>query len=96
MLARSLHGVHADADVVTEPTATEVWIACRGSLIPAITVPGRADHAGVGQPDWRDGGAVNAVQKGALILVALDRFRKDGSPGPTSIIRSCPPAIWSL
>lgn len=72
-----VHGVHADAGVITEPTTGQVWLACRGSLIPTITVPGRTGHAGVGQPDWRDGGAVNAVEKAVLIFDALARFRGD-------------------
>jgi len=72
-----MHGVRADAGIVTEPTIGEVWIACRGSLIPTITVPGRTGHAGVGQPDWRQGGAVNAVEKAVLIMDALARFRED-------------------
>jgi acetylornithine deacetylase len=71
------HGVRADAGVVTEPTGGDVWIACRGSLIPTITVTGRAGHAGVGQRHWREGGAVNAVEKAALVLEALARFRED-------------------
>ena len=49
------HGLRADAGIVTEPTDFRVWIACRGSEYGVITVPGRAGHAEVRHPDWRDG-----------------------------------------
>ena len=35
------HGVRADAGIVPEPTAFDVWVACRGSVYPTITVEGR-------------------------------------------------------
>jgi acetylornithine deacetylase len=70
-VAAVAHGVRADAGIVTEPTSFDAWVACRGSLIPTITVRGRTGHAGVGQPDWRDGGAVNAIDKAEVVLRAL-------------------------
>ena len=76
-LAAVVHGVRADAGVVTEPSAFDVWVACRGSLIPTITVPGRPGHAGVKQPHWREGGAVNAVDKAHLVMDAMRRFQED-------------------
>ena len=44
-IASVAHGVRADAGIVPEPTAFEVWIACRGSVYPTITVEGRPGHA---------------------------------------------------
>ncbi len=76
-LAAVAHGVRADAGIVTEPSGFDIWVACRGSLMPTITVPGRPGHAGVGQPGWREGGAVNAIDKAALVLEALRRFQRD-------------------
>ncbi len=70
-LAAVAHGVRADAGIVTEPSGFDVWTSCRGSLMPTITVTGRPGHAGVGQPDWRQGGAVNAIEKATLIIDAL-------------------------
>ena len=32
----------ADGAIVPEPSGFDVWIACRGSLLPRITVQGRA------------------------------------------------------
>src|SRR6478735_561575 len=69
-LAAVRHGVAADAGIVTEPTAFDVWVGCRGSLSPTFVVPGRPGHAEMAQPHWRDGGAVNAIEKAGLVLEA--------------------------
>jgi acetylornithine deacetylase len=69
------HGLRADAGVVTEPTGFQVWIACRGSEYGVITVPGRPGHAEVRQPDWRLGGAVNAIEKAIVVLDAIASLR---------------------
>ena len=57
-MARELR---ADAAIVPEPGDLDVWIACRGSLLPTITVEGRSGHAGIaprhpddGRPRQRD------------------------------------------
>jgi len=76
-LASVAHGVTADAGVVPEPTEFEVWVACRGTLSPTITVPGRPGHAEIPQPHWREGGAVNAIEKAGIVLDAL-RGLRDG------------------
>ncbi len=76
-LAAVAHGVRADGGIVTESTDFEVQIACRGSLIPTITVPGRPGHAGCPQPHWRDGGAVNAIDKAGAIADAMRRLETD-------------------
>ena len=70
-------GVRADAGIVPEPTAFEVWIACRGSVYPTITVEGRPGHAELLQPHWRDGGAVNAIEKAQVVLEAISRLREE-------------------
>ncbi|HEX5192684.1 MAG TPA: M20/M25/M40 family metallo-hydrolase [Solirubrobacteraceae bacterium] len=70
-LAAVAHGVRADAGLVPEPTGFAAWVACRGILNPTITVPGRSGHADMPQPDWRDGGAVNAVDKAMTVLAAI-------------------------
>ncbi len=76
-LAAVRHGVKASAGIVTEPTAFEVWVACRGSLTPTITVDGRPGHAEMAQPHWRAGGAVNAIEKMAVILDAVRRLQDE-------------------
>ena len=74
-----LRGVRADAGVVTEPTSFEVWISCRGTSYAEIVVPGRPGHAEVHQPHWREGGAVNAIEKAQIVLDALKRLRDEWS-----------------
>jgi acetylornithine deacetylase len=81
-LAAVQHGVRADAGIVTEPTAFDVWTCCRGSLSPSITVEGRPGHAEMAQPDWRDGGAVNAIEKLAVVLEAIRALRERWRQSP--------------
>src|SRR5690242_9072928 len=76
-LAAARHGVRADAGIVPEPTAFEVWVACRGSLTPTISVEGRPGHAEMAQPHWKDGGAVNAIEKMSVVLDAVRRLREE-------------------
>jgi acetylornithine deacetylase len=65
-------GLRADAAIVPEPSTLETWVACRGILSPTITVQGRPGHAEAAQPHWRDGGAVNAIDK---MMVVLEEVR---------------------
>src|SRR6185312_772420 len=74
--------VAADAAVVPEPTGLEAWIACRGSLLPTITVQGRAGHAGLPGRDPQVGGAVNAIEKMSLVLEAVRRLRTEWASRP--------------
>jgi acetylornithine deacetylase len=76
-IASVAHGVRADGGIVPEPTAFEVWIACRGSVYPTITVEGRPGHAELRQPHWREGGAVNAIEKSQVVLEAVRRLREE-------------------
>ncbi|HLJ02195.1 MAG TPA: M20/M25/M40 family metallo-hydrolase [Solirubrobacteraceae bacterium] len=69
-------GLTADAAIVTEPTSFTVWVACRGSEYGVVHVPGRPGHAEVRQPDWRAGGAVNAIEKAAVVLDAIKALRE--------------------
>jgi acetylornithine deacetylase len=75
-------GLTADAGIVTEPTGFDTWVACRGSEYGVIRVPGRAGHAEVSQPPWRDGGAVNAIEKSVVVLAAIDSLRRDWGSRP--------------
>ena len=74
-LACVRRGLRADAAIVPEPSGLDVWTACRGSVYATITVPGRAGHAEIGQPDWREGGAVSAIEKTAPLLDGIARLR---------------------
>ncbi|MGZ4171832.1 MAG: M20 family metallopeptidase [Solirubrobacteraceae bacterium] len=68
-------GLAADAGIVTEPTDFRTWVACRGSEYGVVHVPGRPGHAEVRHPDWRRGGAVNAIEKAGVVLEAIASLR---------------------
>ncbi|HEX7526169.1 MAG TPA: M20/M25/M40 family metallo-hydrolase [Gaiellaceae bacterium] len=70
-------GLRADAGIVTEATGFDVWVACRGSEYARVRIPGRPGHAEVRQPDWRDGGAVNAIEKSTVVIDAIRSLRAD-------------------
>jgi len=70
-------GIKADAGICGEPTGFDVWAACRGTTNVRITVPGRTGHAEMPQPSWREGGAVNAIEKLEPILQAIRTLRED-------------------
>jgi acetylornithine deacetylase len=72
----------ADAAIVPEPSGLEVWVACRGSLLPTITVEGRAGHAGLPPRHPSQGGAVNAIEKTAYLLDAIRRLRDEWALRP--------------
>ncbi len=74
--------ITADGAIVPEPSALVVWIACRGSLLPRITVHGRAGHAGIHQLPPEQGGAVNAIEKMAIVLEAVRRLREHWAERP--------------
>jgi acetylornithine deacetylase len=65
------HGVQASAGLCAENTGFDIWTACRGSVVFEIEIEGRAGHAECRQPDWKAGGAVNAIDKTIPILQAL-------------------------
>jgi acetylornithine deacetylase len=75
-------GLRADAGIVTEPTGFAVWTACRGSEYCTIRVLGRPGHAEVRQPDWRSGGAVNAIEKAVVVIQAIESLRREWSQRP--------------
>ena len=74
-LACARHDVAADFAIVPEPSGLEVWPACRGSAYCEITVPGRAGHTENGPADWREGGAVNAIEMARHLLAGVERLR---------------------
>jgi acetylornithine deacetylase len=78
-MARELE---ADAAIVPEPGDLDVWIACRGSLLPSIFVEGRAGHAGIAPRHPDDGGPVNAIEKMAVLLEAIRRLREEWALRP--------------
>ena len=70
-IAAVARGVRADAALIPEPTSFDAWTAVRGDVIPTITVDGRVGHAGVEHPGWREGGAVNAIDRARVVMDEL-------------------------
>jgi acetylornithine deacetylase len=81
-LASVAHGVAADGAIVPEPTALTAWLGTRGSLMPTITVAGRAGHAGFPHEHWTAGGPVNAIEKAQVVLAALQALRDEWRDRP--------------
>jgi acetylornithine deacetylase len=105
-LAALAHGVRADASIVTEPSTLDAWVACRGALIATVTVLGRPGHAGMHHADWRDGGAVNAIDKALVIVDALRRLESEWRsredyghrllPGPDIVATGISAGEWTV
>lgn len=88
----------ADAAIVPEPSSLQIAIACRGSLLLALTVEGRPGHAGTPPRHPALGGAVNAVEKMAYLIEALRRLREDWAlrpPHPYLAAADCVPTVIS-
>jgi acetylornithine deacetylase len=81
-LAVAASGLRADGGIIPEPTSLTAWLGTRGSLMPAITVDGRAGHAGLSQAHWTAGGAVNAIEKMQVVLEALRRLHLEWQSRP--------------
>ena len=75
-------GVKADAGIAAESTDFDAWVSCRGTVTPTITVEGRAGHAEIPQPDWRQGGAVNAIEKLVPLLNGIQALREEWRARP--------------
>jgi acetylornithine deacetylase len=75
-------GYKADAALIPEPTDMDVLIAMRGSFYGEIVVRGRAGHAEITQPHWKEGGAVNAIGKAQIVLAALDELNQQWQVDP--------------
>ena len=69
--------MRADAGIAAEATAFDAWVSCRGTVTPTIRVEGRAGHAEMPQRDWREGGAVNAIEKLAPLLQGITALREE-------------------
>jgi acetylornithine deacetylase len=85
------HGVRADAGIIPEPTGFDTWIAGRGSSFLTIDVPGRPGHGEIDQPAWREGGAVNAIEKATILIDEIKRLRDDWRARPEQQHTLLPP-----
>lgn len=75
-------GFKADAAIIPEPTNMNVLIAMRGNCSGKITVKGRAGHAEMSHPHWKEGGAVNAISKSIKILQSIEDLREEWRTRP--------------
>jgi len=65
-----------------EPTNGALVPMCRGILWGEIAVRGRSSHIEIPQPDWRDGGAVDAIAKVRVVLDAIDELNDRWAADP--------------
>ena len=75
-------GYRADGAIIPEPTDLNVAPLCRGILWGRLTIPGRASHIEMPQPHWRDGGAVDAIPLGRMVLDAIDALNARWAADP--------------
>jgi acetylornithine deacetylase len=80
--ACAARGVKADAGLCAEPTGFDAWVACRGGVNPRVRALGRTGHSECFQPPWREGGAVNAIEKMLPVLDAIRALREDWRTRP--------------
>jgi acetylornithine deacetylase len=92
----SARTIAADAAIVPEPSGLAVWIACRGSLLPTVTVEGRAGHAGIAPRHPDDGGPVNAIEKTVYLVEALRRLREEWALRPPHPYLSPPDIVPTM
>lgn len=72
----------ADGAIMMEPTDMIVSPMCRGILWGKLTIPGRSGHIEIKQGDWRDGGAVDAIDLARMYLNAIEFKNKEWSTDP--------------
>lgn len=72
-------GITGDGAIVPEATGGDLYVACRGTDYARIRVPGRPGHAETAHPHWREGGAVNAIEKATIVIDALRGLRQEWS-----------------
>jgi len=75
-------GYTADAAFIPEPTDMKVMVAMRGSIYGKVNVFGRGGHTEMDQPDWREGGAVNAIEKSIKVLQAMAALSEEWRANP--------------
>ena len=75
-------GYRAAGAIIPEPTDLNVAPLCRGILWGRVTIPGRASHIEMPQPHWRDGGAVDAIPLGRMVLDAIDALNARWAADP--------------
>lgn len=75
-------GYTADAAFIPEPTDMKVLVAMRGSIYGKVKVRGRGGHTEMEHPDWKEGGAVNAIDKSVIVLQAMAALSEEWRANP--------------
>lgn len=75
-------GYRADAAFIPEPTDMKVLVAMRGSIYGKVHVRGRSGHTEMDQPDWKEGGAVNAIDKSVKVIQAMTALSEEWRTSP--------------
>ena len=70
-------GYRADACILTEPTDLDVQPMCRGILWGEILVRGKSGHIEMDKDDWKNGGAVDAIQIARTIMDAIEHKNRE-------------------
>jgi len=70
-------GYRADACILTEATELNIAPLCRGILWGKLTIHGRSGHIEMPQAHWREGGAVDAIDKMQLYLEQFRHLNDD-------------------
>jgi acetylornithine deacetylase len=72
------NGIAPDVVIMGEGTNSDyISLLCRGITFVDVVVTGRAGHLERTPEHWRDGGAVDAIQKARYIMDAIDRLNAD-------------------
>lgn len=67
----------ADAGLMTEPTGLKIGNHCHGILWGKLHIPGRAGHIELPRAHWKQGGAVDAIDRARLFLDFFERWNED-------------------
>jgi acetylornithine deacetylase len=81
-LAMVDRGFHADAGIMTEPTASRIATLCRGILWGRIIVDGIGGHAEMAQSSWYTSGPVDAIQLCHQVLDGIDILNRRWANDP--------------
>lgn len=72
------HLANVDAAVIIDGSTGGIWSGCSGVVTADVTVRGKAGHAATG-------GSVNAIEKAATLLPALEQFRQERGSVPGAV-----------
>lgn len=82
MLSLVDRGYRADAGIMTEPTDLRVAPICRGVIWGRIKIRGKSGHIEISQPHWSEGGAVDALAKGLIVIDGIKRLNEEWAQRP--------------